>query len=446
MADTLRLMIELQTPEAEESLRANEIATEFDEGLFPSLPGITWDRSYPLIAIPGAVGATEPLRADRTLTAPPSGATWVACAEIAWADLDRCHAEAANHPEVIGLWADPSIELALICPNSPAAGREADVVNLLAVDQMAQKGLDGEGVFLALVDTGSNQDYLHQHGKTRHTFDSAHSISIRPDILPPGRVPLTPAALGHGTMTAYDALIAAPRATLLDVAVTLPGTFQNHLRNVLWGYKGLYTLAMMARQNGQPFSLVASNSWAMSDPAEDLPPNNPGNFSSNPQHIVNRMVSTLDAVGVDQVFAAGNCGQACPFPSCRASGATIYGANSHPQALCVGAVDVTGQPLGYSSIGPGFLAPLKPDLCGFSHFEGSGLSSRDPGTSTSAPVVAGVVAALRTRLPYDPVQNKYPPSYLRGLLRATARRHDDNHDFVLGWGVVNPAGAIAKAF
>jgi len=446
MAEIIRLMIELRSPAAEESLSRGEIAAEFDDGLLPPLPGFTWDRAFPLISIPGAVHAPEPVRAEESFAPASPGATWIACGEVERTNLDQWRSEAEAYPEIVGVWSNPPIELAVLCPDSPGSGTEAEIATLLAVEQMVQQGLDGSGVPLALVDTGSNQDFLHQRGKTQHTFDAAHSLSIRPDVLPPGRVPLTPAALSHGTMTAYDALIAAPRAILRDVAVVLPGTTQQHLDRVLWGFKGIYTLALAARNIGQPFSLVVSNSWALSDPDEDLPANDPGNFISNPQHVVNRMVAALDAAGVDVVFAAGNCGPSCPFPSCRASGATIYGANSHPQALCVGGVDVTGAPLGYSSIGPGFLGPLKPDLCGFAHFSGSGLSSRDIGTSTAAPVVAGVLAALRTRLPYDPVQNKFPPSYLRGVLRATARRQGNTHDRTLGWGVINPAAAAAKLF
>jgi hypothetical protein len=53
------------------------------------------------------------------------------------------------------------------------------------------------------------------------------------------------------------------------------------------------------------------------------------------------------------LFAAGNCRADCPDSRCQGvTSNAIYGANGHPQVLCVAGVDTTKQRVGYSTIGP----------------------------------------------------------------------------------------------
>src|SRR2546428_122505 len=105
-------------------------------------------------------------------------------------------------------------------------------------------------------------------------------------------------------------------------------------------------------------------------------------------------------------YVPGSSGPDCPDPRCgkgdTGPGASIHGANSHPDVFTVGAVTVTDRRLGYSSQGPGALHSRKPDLAGFSHFAGSGIYPADGGTSAASPVAAGVAAAPRPRLPPPP--------------------------------------------
>ena len=103
------------------------------------------------------------------------------------------------------------------------------------------------------------------------------------------------------------------------------------------------------------------------------------------------------------------------------------------------AVTVTNRRLGYASQGPGGLSQRKPDVAGYSHFSGSGVRPVDAGTSAAAPVVAGVVAALRQKVSIQ----KRPPAALKALLQRTATDLENNGwDSDLGYGVVNAAQAV----
>jgi len=142
-------------------------------------------------------------------------------------------------------------------------------------------------------------------------------------------------------------------------------------------------------------------------------------------------------------FAAGNCGADCPDARCGAHdtgpGASIHGANSHPDVVSVAAVTVTDRRLGYSSQGPGALYARKPDLAGFSHFVGSGVYPADGGTSAASPVAAGVAAALRQGFATD----RLAPAQLKGLLQRTARDlGGSGWDFDLGYGVIDARAAV----
>ncbi|MEO8179568.1 MAG: S8 family serine peptidase [Deltaproteobacteria bacterium] len=194
-------------------------------------------------------------------------------------------------------------------------------------------------------------------------------------------------------------------------------------------------------------SLVVNNSWGMFHPSWDYPVGHPGNYSDNPNHPFNRIVTALERAGADILFAAGNCGADCADGRCQGFvDRPIYGANSHPRVLSVAGVDVSKQRVGYSSIGPGRLVRRKPDLCGFTHFAGSGVYAADGGTSAATPVVAGVVAALRSRFPFQRHLPRTSPSNVRNLLRKTAEDVEiPGYDFKTGYGIVN-GRAIARLF
>ena len=164
------------------------------------------------------------------------------------------------------------------------------------------------------------------------------------------------------------------------------------LSDAVRAYEHLFTIMTSPMRIGESRSMVVSNSWGLYNLDTDLPAGDPGNYSDNINHPFNRSVTALADAGADILFAAGNCGIECPDGRCSAVRKTIVGANSHPDVLCVAGVDITRARVGYSSQGPGRLVNKKPDICGYTHFAGSGVEKKDTGTSAACPVVAGVVA------------------------------------------------------
>jgi subtilisin family serine protease len=241
-------------------------------------------------------------------------------------------------------------------------------------------------------------------------------------------------------MVAFDVLIAAPKAQILDYALLQSegNTWTAFLSDAIAAYAELISLL-----EKEPGSLVVNNSWGMYDRSDDSPIGSPENYSANPDHPFNQIVASLVAAGADVFFAAGNCGADCPSLYCgiddRGPGASIHGANSHPDVVTVAAATVTDRRLGYSSQGPGGLYKRKPDLAAFSHFQGSGIYPVDSGTSAASPVAAGVAAALRQKA----TLKKLSPAQLKGLLQRTARDLEGNGwDFDLGYGVIDAQAAV----
>src|SRR5262249_51357126 len=147
----------------------------------------------------------------------------------------------------------------------------------------------------------------------------------------------------HGTMCAFDVCIAAPNCTLLDIAILAAVQFQTLLSDAVRAYNHLVNLLRNAVRPGARMSLVVSNSWGRFPVHPDFPAGDPRNYSDNPNHPFNRIVDTLESLGADILFAAGNCGPSCPDQRCNnVTGDGIYGANSHPKVLCIGGVDVNG--------------------------------------------------------------------------------------------------------
>src|SRR5881409_3088961 len=329
-----------------------------------------------------------------------------------------------RQPEIVGVFADPAVSPfpSAYC-GAAAIGATADVARRLGVPTLSRAGLTGSGVHVAVVDTGIDGSRIPVAGGWAPT---------------PGYVPGSSAPT-HGTMVAYDVRIAAPDAQILDYALlkSQAGTWAAFLSDAIAAFADL-----VERVGAAPGRWVVNNSWGLFDRASDAPIGSPENYSANPDHPFNQITGALVAAGADVFFAAGNCGADCPDGRCGAGdtgpGASIHGANSHPDVVTVAAVTVTDRRLGYSSQGPGGLHTRKPDLAGFSHFAGSGVWSVDGGTSAASPVAAGVAAALRQRFPASALT----PAQLKGALQRSARDlAGRGWDYDLGYGVIDAAAA-----
>lgn len=409
-----------------------------DTRVVPSLKHVTLDESFAATPVPGQrtraqsdspfdVGALFDLAPE------PDASTIVVRGEVDESEVDVL----ATETGVVGVFADPVIEPTIVCPGDPAVGTDGDVERLLCTASMRRIGMDGTGVLVAIVDTGVNVAHLNAKGK-HPTFDASRSWVPRAGLIP-GQLPV-----GHGTMCAFDACICAPECTLLDVALlqstaTGPTPMSGVLSDGIRAYRHLLDIMLAPRRPGEARSMVVNNSWGMFHPSWDFPPGHSGNYSDNPNHPFNRIVASLERAGADILFAAGNCGHDCPDGRCRGiTKNAIYGANGHSAVLCVAGVDTTKARVGYSSIGPGRLMRNKPDIAGYTHFRGSGVYPADGGTSAATPVVAGVVAAVRSKRPYDPGNAATHPAAIRSLITSTAQDIGAaGYDFLHGHGVVD---------
>jgi len=327
--------------------------------------------------------------------------------------------------EIIGIFADPTIAVmpGAYC-GGKAIGTHRDVIRKLGETALKKAGMTGKKVRIAIVDTGIDGKQIPVSG----------GWSPVPDYEPGTAQPT------HGTMVAFDAHLAAPEATILDYALLQSSglSWSALLSDAIVAYANLIELLQTA-----PGPLVVNNSWGMYDRAEDAPIGSPENYSANLDHPFNQIVGSLVAAGADVLFAAGNCGADCPDGRCGIEdigpGASIHGANSHPDVITVAAVTVTERRLGYSSQGPGGLYRRKPDLAAYSHFTGSGIYPVDSGTSAACPVASGVVAALRQKLS----NKKLSPASMKGLLQRSAIDiQRDGWDYDIGYGVLNAAAAV----
>ena len=105
-------------------------------------------------------------------------------------------ASVSAHPDVIGVFSDPVIESTIVCPGDAAIGSDADVANRLGVTQLQAAGLDGHGVYLAVVDTGINLVHLKAKGR-KTKLSSIKSFTPQGVNSKPGKHPVN-----HGTMCA----------------------------------------------------------------------------------------------------------------------------------------------------------------------------------------------------------------------------------------------------
>ncbi len=389
--------------------------------------GLQFDDKYHPVSLPGLAATRDPGMARSTNYRDMYKASLGAAFGVRIVADDEEALQRLLHDrkdEVVGIYADPAISIfpAPYCGRA-AVGKTSDVANKLGVRTLQRENLTGKKVRVAIVDTGVNGALIPVAG----------GWSPNPTYVPG----TSPSA--HGTMVAFDSRIAAPEAAILDYALLRSenDSWTAFLSDAITAYADLIDLLTRA-----PGALVVNNSWGMYNRADDAPIGSPENYSANLEHPFNQIIRTLVSMGADVFFAAGNCGAHCPDQRCgandRGPGASIHGANSHPDVITVAAVTVNDRRLGYSSQGPGGLHQRKPDLAAYSHFAGSGVYPADTGTSAACPVAAGVAAALRQK--FSP--SKVPPAQLKGILQRTAiDLEGDGWDYDLGYGVINANAA-----
>ena len=348
--------------------------------------------------------------------------------------VERLKSEKGDN--VIGVYADPEILPAPVYCQASGEGDYQDVRKALGVTKLRAAGLQGKGVRIAVMDTGIHGAHPAPDGKP---IQGRIVYGYRPGMAA-GSYRGGSSAINHGTMVAFDSLLGAPAAQILDYAI-IPATgeaWQAFLSDALAAVADL-----LEYFKKKPGPLVVNNSWALFDRRDDAPAGSAENYSANGDHPFNQIVGALVDAGADVLFAAGNCGKECPDGRCgkqdKGQGNSIHGANSHPKVITVAAVTVKKVRLGYSSQGPGGLNNRKPDLAAFSHFAGSGVYKADGGTSAASPVAAGIVAALRQALP------KLSPGEMKAILQRTATAVGSAWNYDTGYGIIDGYKALQAA-
>lgn len=424
----------------------NYVTEESDSLL--NIPGFSIDKDYQPVKLGSISNRFEKKQPSYTLDVQsPQNISYVVRGKLEnEAALKALIQRVEQGSKNISVFSDPRINIFNFSSQNPI-GTHNDVANLLEVSRLHKQGMNGSGVFVAVVDTGFNLSYLNRKGKNPN-FNQPKSWAV--ENLIAGNVPIEPGT-SHGTMCAFNVCLTAPQCTLIDYAVIPKNRkgdplLEGFLSDVLKAYGLLaeWLLGFEAEGKTKPV-LVINNSWGLYHPSWDYPIEDSRRYLDNPNHPFNIAIQDLEDAGVDILFAAGNCGDSTCLDCKEVTGKkTIYGANSHPKVLCVSGVTVNKEYLGYSSQGPGYLEDKKPDLCAYADFSGSGVNDTniDRGTSTACAVATGVVAAIRTVYP----PGKLPPTQLRQLLCDTAEKLSlvDKFDYKYGYGLIN-VNALLKA-
>jgi subtilisin family serine protease len=381
---------------------------------------------------PGLMGRLEVAIGSRHLVGSVAGGpkdrreTWLGRADLQ--SFEKVPYVVKEQDHVVGIYTDPVVAaMTAPCCSDDAVGDENDVRALMGLGSLEAEGLTGSGVDVAVVDTGFSLEAIRNQGRTCPFNPLPGATWGVPGAAGPGQHPCDDLH-EHGTMCAYEVGIAAPDAMLHDMGfLGSQPTLKAQLSDAVLCYE---ELLRHATSSNAP--LVVTNSWGLVDPTEDMAAPQDARYLDNPAHAFNLAVASLEAAGVDVVFAAGNCGGDCPSEQCRGGG-VICGANAMPCVLTVGGVSTLGDVAGYSTHGPGTIVEEKPDVCAYCHFAGFFSPDPDEGTSAAAPLVAGLIAAIRSR--WKPAD--LSPAVLRELIRLTAHHSPAVYRTDAGWGIVN---------
>lgn len=288
----------------------------------------------------------------------------------------------------------------------------------LQVPALHDLGLSGQGVLVALFDTGFNLD--HAAFDSLRTRVEAQRVFLE-DHLGDSGFPFHP----HGTQVlstiggyAPGQLVGPAYGARYLLASTEAVTFENEIEEDWW-----VAAAEWADSLGVD---VISSSLGYLDwyTYEDM---------DGETAMITRAASMAADRGIVVVNAMGNEGGA-PYEK-MAAPADAEG------VISVGAVDAAGGRAEFSSIGPTFDGRIKPDVMAM----GEGVYTVDPssiegyvrsdGTSFATPLVAGVAALLLEAYPH------WTPEKVQRVLRRTAGQAAVP-DTLNGYGIVNAADAL----
>ncbi len=292
--------------------------------------------------------------------------------------------------------------------------RQLDQINVIPLHD---SNLHGEGVLVAMLDTGFNRSHeALDHLDIVGEWDFIYEDSVTKDQPNDSCY----AQHSHGTYTLS----------------ALGGYAPGHLIGPAWGASFLLAKTELRCNEiqAEEDDFVAALEWAESLGA-DVVSSSLGYYDWYTYEDMdgNTAVTTIGAdiaasKGVTVVTAAGNEGP-LPWPG-------IIAPSDGDSVIACGAVDSTGVLLGFSSRGPSYDGRIKPDVVAMgtavvsASYNDSLGYLRTSGTSLSTPLIAGSVALLLQMHPY------WTPVDVLNALRNEASKSatpDNNY----GWGIID---------
>ncbi len=289
-------------------------------------------------------------------------------------------------------------------------------LNLINVIPLHDANLFGQGVLVAMLDTGYNR----RHESMIHLDVVAEWDFINNDPITENQPGDPPGQHNHGT------------ATLSALGGYAPGDLIGPAWAASFALGKTERVDVEIQQEEDDY--VAGLEWADGLGA-DIVSSSLGYYDWYTYSDMdgNTAVTTIAAdiaafKGIAVITAAGNQGP-LPWPG-------IIAPSDGDSVIAVGAVDLTGLIASFSSRGPSYDGRIKPDVCG-PGVSVRAASSGDSlgyiytgGTSLATPLVAGAAALSLQMHPY------WSPVKLRNELRGSADHAlNPNNDY--GWGVID---------
>ncbi|HEX2062233.1 MAG TPA: hypothetical protein VHK90_15960, partial [Thermoanaerobaculia bacterium] len=150
MGRQINVIVQLNPP--------SDVTMEATAEAASALPGFIQDPEFGVLSVPAAViGFEAGIGAE---AAAAEEEILITRGVIDENDLAQFQASVEASPQTRAIFSDPFIEPFLTCIGTPAVGSAADVETLLAVPSLAQAGMTGKNVAVAVVDTGINLQFL----------------------------------------------------------------------------------------------------------------------------------------------------------------------------------------------------------------------------------------------------------------------------------------------